>query len=104
MHAFQAALLHLAQEVGPARLVFLRALAYREDLAIAGLRDPDRHQHGDVLHLAAPRSLQPQTIEEDIRKLAHQRLLAPLLDLAVDLLVQIAHRRGAHPRAPQAPG
>ena len=95
LHALQAALLHLTQETRPTGLVFLGAFAHRQNLPIAALSYADGHKHRDVLHFAAPAPLQPQAIKEHIRKLAHQRPFAPLVDLAVDLLVQVAHRAGA---------
>lgn len=50
----QAALLQLAQELGPAGFVFLGTFTHRHNLQVGALRHADRHQRPDVLHLAAP--------------------------------------------------
>jgi hypothetical protein len=57
-------------------------------LAIAGLHLTDGYRYGDVLHLATPAPLQPQTIQENMRNFTHQRLLPVLLGLLVGLLVR----------------
>ena len=73
----------------------------RRPTTTAALLNADCYQHRDVLPLAAQTPLQPQAIQKSIGEVAHQRLLTPLLDLLVDLLVQVAHRRSRHPRALQ---
>src|SRR5262249_20131595 len=55
----------------------------------------------DVAYLAGPAALEHDAIEINIRVLALDRTIAPGLDCPVDLLVQVRHRRGRHPRAPQ---
>jgi hypothetical protein len=57
-------------------------------LAIAGLHLTDGYRYGDVLHLATPAPLRPQTIQENMRKLTHRRLLAVLPDLLAGLQVR----------------
>jgi len=57
-------------------------------------------QQRDVPHFAAPVPFQSQAIQIHIRVVAFDRLVAPGLDLRVDLLVQLAHRARADARAP----
>src|ERR1700677_2436116 len=100
LHSLQAALLQLAQEVRPATLVLFGPFAYSQDLPITVLPNANRHQYRDVLHFTAPAPLQPQSVQKHIGKCAHQRPLSPLIDLAVNLLVQIAYRGSRYTRAP----
>src|SRR6516164_2680010 len=85
----------------PATLVLLRPLANAENLPIAALVHADCNQERDVAHLAGPAALEHDAIEINIRVLALDRTIAPGLDCPVDLLVQVRHRRGRHPRPPQ---
>ena len=98
--AGEAALFEVTQKGAPARLVLLGALHDPQDLAEALLVHADRHQQRDIAHLTGPAALEHDPVEIDIRVCALDRLVAPDLDLLVDLLVQVRNGPGAHPRAP----
>ena len=85
----------------PARLVLLGALADAENLPITLAVHPDRHQQRHVADLTGPAALEHDAVQVDVGMLALDRPIAPGLDRAVDLLVQVRHRRRRHPRAPQ---
>src|SRR5215831_3822584 len=91
----------MLEERAPASLVFLRSLANAENLPITALVHADRNQQRDVAHLAGPAALEHDAVEINIRVVALDRTIAPRLDRPVDLLVEVRHRRGRHPRAPQ---
>src|SRR5215467_14041205 len=97
----QSAFLEMLEERAPASLVLLRPLANAEDLPIAALVHANRNQQRDVAHLAGPAALEYDAVEINIRVLALDRTIAPRLDRPVDLLVEVRHRRGRHPRPPQ---
>src|SRR5215510_9800552 len=97
----QPAFLEMLEERAPATLVLLRPLANAENLPIAALVHADCNQERDVAYLAGPAALEHDAIEINIRVLAFDRTIAPGLDCPVDLLVQLRHCRGRHPRAPQ---
>src|SRR6266705_3200843 len=97
----QSTFLEMLEECAPASLVLLRPLANAENLPIAALVHADRNQQRDVAHLAGPAALEHDAIEINIRVGALDRTISPRLDRPVDLLVQVRHRRGRHPRAPQ---
>jgi site-specific DNA recombinase len=92
--AAQAARLQVPQEGAPALRVLLGALRHPQDLAVPVGAHADGHQHGDVLDLAAPGALQPDAVEVDVGVLPLDGAAAPRLDLAVDLLVQLADGAG----------
>src|SRR5262245_24769691 len=91
----------MLEERAPATLVLLRPLANAENLPIAALVHADCNQERDVAHLAGPAALEHDPIEINIRVLALDRTIAPGFDCPVDLLIQVRHRRGRHPRPPQ---
>ena len=103
-HATQAARLEMPQERPPALRVFLASLAHAENLAVPLAVDPDGHQHRHVPDLPAPGTLQPDAVQVHVRVLALERPVAPRLDLAVDLLVQLTDGAGADLRAPEGLG
>src|SRR2546429_3656848 len=86
-HALQPAFLEMLEERAPATLVLLRPLANAENLPVAALVHADRNQQRDVAHLAGPAALEHDAIEINIRVLALDRTIAPVLDRPVDLLV-----------------
>src|SRR5262249_22113617 len=92
----------MLEECAPASLVLLRPLANAEDLPIAALIHADRNQQRDVAHFASPAALEHDAVEITIRVLALDRPIAPGLDRCLDLLVQVRHGRGRHPRAHSA--
>src|SRR5262245_383980 len=92
----------MLEERAPARLVLLRPLANPENLPITALVHADRNQQRDVAHLASPAALEHDAVEINIRVVALDRTIAPRLDGPIDLLVQVRHCRGRHPRAPQS--
>ena len=100
-NAVEAAFLEMFEECAPASFVFLGAFADAEYLLIVVAVHTDRHQQRHVAHLASPAALEHDAIEVDVGMLAIDRSIAPGLDRAVDLLVQVRHRRRRHPRAPQ---
>jgi hypothetical protein len=61
-----------------------------------------RDVEGSVQNLSP--ALEHDAVEIDIRLLAVHRLVPPGLDLAVDFLVEVGHRAGARPGAPQRLG
>src|SRR5262245_50008490 len=91
----------MLEERAPARLILLRTLANAENLPITALVHTDRNQQRDVAHLAGPAALEHDAVEINVRMVALDRTIAPRLDRPVDLLVEVRHRRGRHPRAPQ---
>src|SRR5262245_20873318 len=91
----------MLEERAPTRLILLRPLANAENLPITALVHADRNQQQDVAHLAGPAALEHDDVEINIRVLALDWTVAPRLDRPVDLLVEVRHRRGRHPRAPQ---
>ena len=88
----------------PAHLVLFSAFADAENLPITLAVNPDRHQQRHVTHFAGPAALEHDAVEINVRMLAFDRPNAPRLDRPVDLLVQVRHGRGRHPRAPQGLG
>ena len=88
----------------PARLVLLGALADPQDLPVALGIHRARHQQRDIAHLARPGPLHHDAVQVQIRVIALDRPVPPRLDLGVDLLVEIGHRAGTDPRAPQGLG
>ena len=100
----EPASLEMFEEGAPARLVLLGAFADAENLPITLAVHTDRHQQRHVAHLAGPAALEHDAVEVHIGMLAFDRPIAPRLDRPVDLLVQLRHRRGRNPRAPQGLG
>src|SRR6516225_5160371 len=100
----QSAFLEMLEERAPARFILLRPLANAENLPITALVHADRNQQRDVAHLAGPTALEHDAVEINIRMVALDRTVAPGLDRPIDLLVEVRHRRGRHPRAPQCLG
>src|SRR6516162_2281100 len=94
----------MLEERAPARFILLRPLANAENLPITALVHADRNQQRDVAHLAGPTALEHDAVEINIRMVALDRTVAPGLDRPIDLLVEVRHRRGRHPRAPQCLG
>jgi site-specific DNA recombinase len=93
-HAAQAARLEVPQERPPALRVLLAALGHAQDLPVPVGAHPDGHQHRHVLDLAAPGALQPDAVEVEVGVLPLDGAVAPRLDLAVHLLVQLADGAG----------
>src|SRR5262245_24378049 len=96
-----SSLLQMLEEAAPAGFVLLGAFADAHNLAVALAIHADRHEVGDIPHLPSPAAL--DAVEIDVRMCARDRLVAPGLDPLIDLLVEVAHCRRAHPRAPTAP-
>jgi hypothetical protein len=71
-----------------------------EDLVV----DTDGHQNSDIADLAAPATLQPDSIKEDIGMLPMYGPISPLLDQVVDLLIQLSDGAGADADAPEGLG
>lgn len=77
----------MSQKTAPAGLVFLGPLADAQDLVKTVAINADGYQHRDVFYFAAPAALENDTVHVDIRMLAGDLLVAPLLYVLVDLLV-----------------
>ena len=104
LDAVETTIDQVAQERRPARLVLLGALANAQDLPITVRSDPDRHQQRDITHLAGPTPLHDDPVEENVRMSALNGLMPPSLDLRINLLVEVRHRRRADPRSPKGFG
>ena len=96
----EAASLEMLEEAAPARFVLLGAFADAENLPKTLSIDADRHQQRDVADLASPGAFDHDAVQVDVRMLALDRPVAPGLDRAVDLLVQVRHRRSGDTRVP----
>ncbi len=92
------------KEVVPALVVFLHAFGSTEDLAITVLIDADRDKYGDVLDFAAPAALQVNTVYIDIGVFAGERAAAPLLDVFVGFLIEVADCTRGYTGSPQGLG
>jgi site-specific DNA recombinase len=103
-HPLQPAPLQVAQERPPALGVLLGAFHHPQHAAEAVPAHPDRHQHRHVLDLADPAALQPDAVQVDVGVLPLDGPLAPLVDLGVNSLVQLADGAGADAGAPQGLG
>ena len=101
---FRPRLLEMFEEGAPARLVLLGALADAQNLPITLAVHPNRHQQRHIADLTGPAALEHDAIQVDVGMLALDRPIAPRLDRAIDLLVEVRHRRRRHPRAPQRLG
>src|SRR5262249_61543308 len=76
-------------------------LRHAQHLPMAAAVAAPRHQDRHVADLAAPGPLQPDAVEEDVGVLPLDGAVAPGLDAAVDLLVQLADRARTDPCTPQ---
>ena len=85
----------------PTGLVLLVPLGNAQHLAMAVLAHTNGHQHRDITDLAGPTALEHDAVEVDVRIPAFDRPVPPGLDVLVDLLVELADRRGADLGAPQ---
>ena len=103
-HTLQAALLQAFQERFPALLALARAFRRAEDFAVAVAVHAYGHKHRHAGHFAAPAALQVDAVHEHVGVFAGERPVAPLLDLAVHLLVQVADGGCAHAGTPQELG
>ena len=104
LDALESAFLEVAEEVLPGGLVLLGALGDAEYLSVAILLDPDGNEDADVADFATPRELQPNAVEENVGVLTGDRLIAPGLDLADHLLVELADGAGwGSPACPTTP-
>ena len=98
----KAAFFEVLEERAPARLVLFGPLADAKNLPITVVVHTDRHQQRDVADLASPAALEHDAVQIDVGMLALDRPIAPSFDRPIDLLVQVRHGRGRHPRAPQS--
>jgi hypothetical protein len=64
----------------------------------------DQQTHPALILLAAPGPLQPNPVQKHVRMISLDWAISPSVDVGVDLLVQLAHRARANPRAPQGFG
>ena len=99
--AIQATFPEAYEEAAPAFLAFACALACSEYLPVAVFGHPYRDKYRDAGHFAAPAALQVDAVNEHVGVFPAYGPVSPFLDLAVYLLVQVAHRRSTHARAPQ---
>ena len=72
-----------------ARLVLLGAVSDAQNLPITLTVHPDRHQRRHVADLAGPAALEHDAVQVVVGMLAFDRPVAPRLDRAVELLVQV---------------
>ena len=79
----------MLEEAAPARFVLLGAFADAENLPITLAIHPDRHQQRYVANLAGPAALEHDAVQVNVGMLAFNRPIAPCLDRAVDLLVEV---------------
>ena len=86
-HSFESAFFQVTQEVAPGFLVFTAAFGYAKDFAVSLVVHSDRNQNGNVLNLAAPTSLQIDSIDKNIRMFADNRLFTTFLNFTVNLLI-----------------
>src|SRR5262249_56829676 len=93
--------LQVPQEGPPTGRVLLATLPHAQQFPVAVGVDAHRHQDRHVADLAAPGPLQPDAVEEDVGVLPLDGAVAPGLDAAVDLLVQLADRARTDPCTPQ---
>src|SRR6202008_4155078 len=63
----KASFFEMLEEVAPARLIFLGALADAENVPITAAIDADRNQERDIADLAGPAALEHNPIEIDVR-------------------------------------
>jgi hypothetical protein len=90
----------MAKKGCPASFVLPGAEAHAENIAVSLLAHSYGHKDGNTLDLAAPAHLEPNAVEKDVRILPFDGTVAPLLDPAVDLLVQVADRPRTDPLSP----
>ena len=64
------------------------------DLAVSVPVNADRDQHGNVLDFAAPAAFQIDAVNVDIGVFAGKGAAAPLFDVFVGLLIEVADRTG----------
>ncbi len=98
----EAALFEVLEERAPARFVLFGTLADAKNLPITLVVHTNRHEKRHIADLAGPAALEHDAIQIDVGVLAFNRSIAPGFDRCVDLLVQVRHGRGWHPRAPQS--
>ena len=89
------------EEFHPTFLVFLHALTNSDNFPVSVGVHADRHQEGDLAHLATPGPFQPDAVQVQVGVRPLDRLVSPGLNLPVHLLVQLANRRGGDAGAPQ---
>src|SRR5699024_4821103 len=85
--------------------VFLHALGGTQNLTVSVLIHRDRHQNGHIFKLSAPVTAQVDPIHIDIRIAPTlQRAVAPILNVDIRFLVQLADGGRRHLAAPQRLG
>ena len=104
LYAVQAASTKPLEETDPAGLVLLHALGGTQNLTKTVLIHGNCHQNCHIFVLSAPVAAQVDTVHVDIRIApAPQRAVAPVLDVNVGFLVQLADG-GGRDLAPQCLG
>ena len=103
-NSLQSALLEVAKKGCPASFILPGTEANAENVAVSFRVHSYGHEDGNALDLASPTHLEPNAVEEDVRMLPFDGTVAPLLDPAVDLLVQVADRPRTDALAPQRLG
>ena len=105
LYAVQAASTKPLEETDPAGLVLLHALGGTQNLTKTVLIHGNCHQNCHIFVLSAPVAAQVDTVHVDIRIApAPQRAVAPVLDVNVGFLVQLADGGGRDLAAPQCLG
>ena len=84
----------MPEEFHPTFLFFLHALANFDNFPVSVGVHADRHQQGDLAHLATPGPFQPDAVQVQVGVRPLDRLVSLGLNLPVHLLVQLANRRG----------
>ena len=100
-YALKATVDEVVQKCRPAGFVFLGALADAQNLPKTLTIDGAGHQQRDIADFAGPGALHHDAIEIEIRMLAFDGPVPPGLDLPINLLVEVRHRRRRNPRPPQ---
>ena len=105
LHTIQAASAQPLGETGPTGLVLLHALGGSQNLAKAILVHGNCHQNSNIFVLSAPVAAQVDAVHVDVWIVpALQRAVAPVLDVNVGFLVQLADGSGRDLAAPQCLG
>ncbi len=105
LHAVQTAPTEPLEEADPTGLVLLHAFGGTQNLAKTVLVHGNCHQNSHIFVLSAPVAAQVDAVHVDIRiPSALQRAVAPVLDVDVGFLVQLADGGGRNLAAPQRLG
>ena len=104
LHAVQAAPTEPLEEADPAGLVLFHPLGGAQNLTETVLIHGNRHQNGDIFVLSAPVAAQVDAVYVDVRIAPTlQGAVAPVLDVDVGFLVQLADGSMARPCCPTVP-